>query len=134
MSEALRPRPPINADNRFYFDALDAGTVCAQCCDACGEFRHPPVPMCPRCHSLEWSPREMPGEGELVSFVVMHHPVRPPFEDGYIVALVEFPEGPRMVMNLEGIAEDDVKIGMTLRVAAEAVDDELTLPVARPIT
>lgn len=134
MSEALRPRPPINVDNKFFFDELKSGRISIQGCDSCDELRHPPVPMCPQCHSLDWSARQMSGQGELISYVVMHHPVRPPFQDGYIVALVEVVEGPRLVMNLEGIEEDDVEIGMKVDVTARAVDDQLTLPVATPCT
>ena len=130
MSEAVRPRPPINRDNRFFFEELEAGRVSVQCCDACGELRHPPVAMCPQCHSLEFSPKTMTGRGELVSYVVMHHPVRPPFEDGYIVALVELNEGPRLVMNVEGLQEDDLRIGMALDVKTVKVDPALVLPVA----
>lgn len=132
MSEALRPRPQVNGDNRFFFEELKSGRVSIQCCDSCQELRHPPVPMCPTCNSLEWSTREMSGGGELVTFVVIHHPIQPPFEDGYIVALVELDEGPRLVLNLEGIDEEDVEIGMRVIVEARAVDDELHLPVAFP--
>lgn len=132
MIDALRPRPPINGDNRFFYDELKAGRVSVQGCSSCEELRHPPVPMCPSCHSLDWSPRQMSGEGELISYVVMHHPIVPPFQDGYIVALIELTEGPRLVMNLEGIAEDDIEIGMKVEVTAHAVDDELTLPMASP--
>ncbi|NKY33289.1 hypothetical protein HGA13_09430 [Nocardia speluncae] len=132
MSEALRPRPPVNRDNAFFFDELNAGRISVQCCDSCAELRHPPVPMCPACHSLAWSARTMSGAGELISFVVMHHPVRPPFQDGYIVALVELAEGPRLVMNLEEIEEDHIEIGMKIHVAVRAVDAELVLPVAVP--
>ena len=132
MSEALRPRPPVNRDNAFFFDELKGGRISVQRCDSCAELRHPPVPMCPACHSLDWSTRTMSGAGELVSFVVMHHPVRPPFQDGYIVALVELVEGPRLVMNLEDIEEDDIEIGMKVQVDVRAVDAELVLPVAVP--
>lgn len=132
MSSAVRPRPPINGDNQFFYEELKTGRVSVQECNSCNELRHPPVPMCPQCHSLEWSSRQMSGRGELISYVVMHHPVLPPFQDGYIVALVELAEGPRLVMNLEGIEEDDIKIGMSVDVTAHPVDDELALPIASP--
>lgn len=132
MHEARRIRPAINRDNAFFFEALEQGTLCVQGCDSCHELRHPPVPMCPSCHDLAWSPREMQGEGELISFVVMHYPVLPPFEPGYIVAVVEFDEGPRLVTNLEDIAAEDVEIGMRVKVTPQRVDADLVLTVARP--
>src|SRR5699024_9342005 len=101
MTEALRPRPALNMDNAFYFDALKEGRLVAQQCGDCAEFRHPPVPCCPRCQSFDWRDCELSGTGELVTYTVLHHPVMPPFEVGYIVGLVEFAEGVRIVMNLE---------------------------------
>lgn len=127
MTEALRPRPALNLDNAFYFDALKEGRLVAQQCGDCAEFRHPPVPCCPRCHSFSWQEAPLSGSGELVSFTVLHHPVVPPFTAGYVVGLVEFAEGVRIVMNLE-IAEEDVAIGMEVEVRTHSYDPELTLP------
>lgn len=132
MSQAVRPRPPINRDNAFFFEGIDRGELLVQKCDSCNELRHPPVPMCPTCHSLEWTGAPMSGRGSVFSYVVLHHPVVPPFEPGYIVALVELEEGPRIVMNLEGVEAADVTVGMPVTVTTENVDPELVLPVARP--
>ncbi|MCF8609274.1 OB-fold domain-containing protein [Gordonia sp. HY285] len=131
MTDALRPRPSVNLDNGFVFEALNDGRLVIQKCDGCAELRHPPVPMCPSCHSLDWHGEEMSGRGTLFSYVVLHHPVVPPFRPGYVVALVELEEGARVVMPLEDVARDDIEIGMALSVAPERMDDELTLPVAR---
>jgi len=132
-SQALRPRPAINLDNAFFFESLnERGELSIQHCDDCTELRPPPVPMCPECNSLHWSPKTMSGRGILHSYVVMYHPIVPPFEPGYIVAVVELEEGVRVVMNLEGVAREDVQIGMPLHIAAERMDAELVLPVARP--
>lgn len=127
MTEALRPRPALNLDNAFYFDALNEGRLVAQQCGDCAEFRHPPVPCCPRCQSFDWQASELSKIGELVTYTVLHHPVMPPFDVGYIVGLVEFAEGVRIVMNLE-IDEADVSIGMEVEVRAHSYDPELTLP------
>ncbi|UGS25403.1 OB-fold domain-containing protein [Microbacterium resistens] len=132
MGAIRRPRPVVNRDNAFHFDALRAGRLVVQQCDGCGELRHPPVPVCPQCHSLAWHGEQMSGRGCVFSYVVMHHPVVPPFEPGYVVALVELEEGPRIVMNLEGIGSDRVGIGLPVLVRPERVDDEQILPVARP--
>lgn len=129
---ALRPRPAINLDNEFFFSELHAGRLAIQCCSDCNELRQPPIPMCPHCNSLNWSPKQMSGAAELVSYVRMYHPVRPPFVDGYIVVLVQLEEGPRLVMNVEGLTEDEMEIGMALEVWPVAVDPELTVPMAFP--
>lgn len=132
MTEALRPRPAINRDNAFFFESLERGDLTIQHCTSCDELRHPPVPMCPWCNSLEWDEAVMSGEGTVFSYVVMHHPIVPPFEAGYVVGLIELAEGPRVIMNIEGIESADVEIGMPVTVTAERMDAELVLPVARP--
>lgn len=126
---ALRQRPAINRDNAFFFDALKEGRLVAQQCEECKTFRHPPVPMCPRCHALGWKATDIEGTGELISFTVIHHPVVPPFEAGYIVGLVELDHGVRIILNVEA-DEEDVEIGMTLEVRPYPYDDELVLPAA----
>ena len=131
--QALRPRPAINLDNAFFFESLtERGELSIQQCDDCQELRHPPVPMCPDCHSVHWSPKVMGGHGVVHSYVVLYHPIVPPFEPGYMVAVIELDEGPRVVMNLEGIDREDVKIGMPVTVTAKRMDEDLVLPVAHP--
>lgn len=131
---AGRQRPAINKDNAFFFEELRHGRVSAQCCTGCGELRHPPVPMCPHCHSLDWSAKPLSGAGVLNSYVVMHHPVVPPFQSGYVVALVELAEGVRMIMNLEGVPREEIEVGMPVTVTAEEVEPGLHLMVARAAT
>ncbi|WP_320537076.1 Zn-ribbon domain-containing OB-fold protein [Pseudarthrobacter sp. IC2-21] len=132
-TQALRPRPAINLDNSFFFESLtERGELSIQQCGECEELRHPPVPMCPECHSVHWAPKAMSLSGTLHSYVVMYHPIVPPFEPGYIVAVIELAEGPRVVMNLEGIQREDVQIGMPVAITIERMDETLVLPVARP--
>ena len=72
------------------------------------------------------------GRGEVYSHVTVHHPVVPPFEAPYAVALIELEEGVRLVSNVIGVPAKDVRIGMPVEVVFERVDDELTLPLFRP--
>lgn len=130
--QALRPRPAINLDNAFFFESLnDRAELSIQQCGDCEVLRHPPVPMCPECNSIHWAPKVMGGRGIVHSYVVLYHPIVPPFEPGYVVAVIELEEGPRVVMNLEGVDREDVRIGMPVTVTAERMDETLVLPVAR---
>lgn len=131
--QVLRPRPAINLDNAFFFESLnERGELSIQQCGECEQLRHPPVPMCPDCNSIHWAPKVMAGSGTVHSYVVLYHPIVPPFEPGYIVAVIELEEGPRVVMNLEGVDRADVQIGMPVTITAERMDENLVLPVARP--
>lgn len=131
--QALRPRPAINLDNAFFFESLtERGELSIQQCSDCKELRHPPVPMCPDCNSTHWAPKAMKPRGIVHSYVVLYHPIVPPFEPGYVVAVIELEQGPRVIMNLEGVEREDVKIGMPVDITIERMDADLVLPVARP--
>jgi len=116
-----RPRPVITHDNEFFWKGVQEGKLLIQRC-SCGKLRHPPGPMCPSCHSLEWDSVEASGRGSVYSFVVAHHPPTPPFEYPNVVALIELAEGTRIVSNLRGIDPGEVEVGISVR--AEFVELE----------
>ena len=71
------------------------------------------------------------GTGEVYSYVVHHHPPVPGKKLPIVIALVQLPEGVRMVGELLGVAPDQVRIGLPVRVEFARIDDDLTLPVWR---
>jgi uncharacterized OB-fold protein len=110
----LRPRPAITHDNEFFWKGVQAGKLLIQRC-ICEKLRHPPGPMCPACHSLEWDPVEAGGRGRVYSYVVAHHPPIPPFEYPNVIVLVELEEGTRIVSNLLGVEPGEVEVGTPVR-------------------
>jgi uncharacterized OB-fold protein/acyl dehydratase len=132
VQQERRPRPAISDDTRFFWEGVERGELLIQRCRACGELRHPPRPMCPRCRSLEWDAVRACGRGTVHSYVVPHHPRLPAFPDRYVVALVDLEEGTRLVTNLVGVAPEEVRIGMAVELECTKVDDELVLPLFRP--
>ena len=133
-SPSKRPRPAINQDTEFFWDAAKRGELLIQRCAACGELRHPPRTMCGVCGSFEWDTLRASGRGEVYSFVVHHHPPVPGFEIPYVVALIALEEGTRLVSNVVGIAPDQVQIGLKVELDFLKIDDALTIPVFRPRT
>ncbi|MEV4839329.1 bifunctional MaoC family dehydratase N-terminal/OB-fold nucleic acid binding domain-containing protein [Nonomuraea sp. NPDC049486] len=131
---APRPRPAVNRDNAFWFEAAREHRLVIQRCDGCGALRHPPGPCCPRCGSYGWDTAEASGRGRVYSYVVSHHPRHPAFEPPYVVALVELEEGTRLVTNLVGVAPEEVEIDMPVALEWLDPDPELSLPVFRPVT
>jgi uncharacterized OB-fold protein/acyl dehydratase len=130
----LRPRPALNADNAFWFEAAKAHRLVIQRCTACGTLRHPTGPMCGQCRSLEWDTVDASGRGHVYSFVVNHHPQIPGFEYPLVVATVELDEGTRLIANMTGIAPEDVEVGMAVELDWIDADPDLTLPAFRPAT
>jgi uncharacterized OB-fold protein/acyl dehydratase len=132
--KALRPRPAINPDNAFWFEAAREHRLVIQRCTACETPRHPPGPACPHCGSFEWHAVESSGHGHVYTYVVNHHPRHPAFDFPHVVAVVELAEGTRLITNLTGIRPEEVEIGMPVVLDWLDADPELSLPVFRPST
>jgi uncharacterized protein len=121
-------RPQVTRDTAFFWAGTAAGELRIQRC-ACGALRHPPGPMCPACGTAsDGSYVVAAGTGEVFSYVVHHHPPVPGKQLPMVVALVQLPEGVRMVGEMPGVRPDQVRIGLPVRVAFVRVDDDLTLP------
>jgi uncharacterized protein len=128
----LRPRPAITHDNAFFFEGAKHGHLHIQRCAACGELRHPPGPMCPHCHSLDWDTIVASGRGTVYSYVVNHYPQVAAFDYPLLVAVIELEEGVRLVSNLIDVDAADVTIGMAVECEMVDFDEDLTLPQFRP--
>jgi uncharacterized OB-fold protein len=124
-----RPRPAVTQDNAFWFEGARAHKLLIQHCTSCGTLRHPPLPACAVCGSLDWDSVESSGRGTLYSYVVVHYPQVPSFEYPLPIGLIELEEGTRLVANLEGIDHDAIEIGMALQAEFVDFDEELSLPV-----
>ena len=63
-----------------------------------------------------------------------HQPWLPDFPPPYIIAIVEIEEQPsvRLTTNIVNCEEDDLEIGMPLRVVFEACDD-VHIPLFEPV-
>ncbi|WP_246210068.1 bifunctional MaoC family dehydratase N-terminal/OB-fold nucleic acid binding domain-containing protein [Nocardioides piscis] len=90
-------RPVVNRDNEFFFAGTRAGELRIQKCNACGALRHPPGPVCPDCHAMDRGHVLASGRGTIFSFLVHHAPQVPGKQLPLPLALVELPEGVRMV-------------------------------------
>lgn len=103
--------PVVSRDTRFWWDGAAARELRIQRCDACGALRHPPGPSCVACGSDERGFVVAAGTGTVHSYVVHHHPPVPGRARPYVVALVELPEGVRMLGEVVGASGDDVSVG-----------------------
>jgi uncharacterized OB-fold protein len=75
------------------------------------------------------------GRGVIASYTICHSPVLPAFADRvpYNAVVVELAEGPFLLSNAVGVANDDLVVGMPVEVTFVDLDDELTLPQFRPV-
>jgi uncharacterized protein len=129
-------RPQVTPDTAFFWAGTLAGELRIQRCASCGALRHPPGPMCPACGTPgDGGYVVAAGTGEVFSYVVHHHPPLPGKQLPLVVALVQLPEGVRMVGEMPGVAPDQVRIGLPVRSTFVRIDDDLgplALPAWRP--
>ena len=104
---------------KTYFDFLDSGRFMIQRSAATGRHVFYPRIAEPRTGSQDLQWVEPSGLGTVYSSVTVRR--RPPQSD-FNVAIIQLDEGPRLMSRVEGLASDDVRIG--LRVRARIVKGE----------
>jgi uncharacterized OB-fold protein len=134
MAQYLKPLPTITPLNQPYWDALKRHEFRMQRCGQCARVWFPPSPLCPRCWSRQFTWASLGGRGRVSSWVIFHQPYFKGFEDEipYNVAEVELDEGPRLMTNLVGIANDKIRAGMPVEIVYDDVTGELTLARFKP--
>ena len=134
MSEFERKRiePPETELTRPFWEASREGKLVLQWCRPCDAVVHYPRECCPKClaSDLEW--RESSGRGEVYAFSVMHRAANPLMKVPYVVALVDLPEGARLMTNIVGCAPSEVAVGMPVELEWEALSDGRAVPLFRP--
>ena len=122
-------RPLVTPDTAFFWAGTAVGELRIQRCQGCGALRHPPGPFCPACgdgSSRGTSSRPVPARSSATWSIITRRcrasacPI--------VVALVQLPEGVRMVGEMPGVSPDRVRIGLPVHVMFVRVDDELTSP------
>lgn len=82
-------------------------------CGECGRVSYPPRPVCPACRSGEAQTIELSHEGRVVAATVVHVPPDAfLMEAPYVLAIVETPEGARMMVQVVDCDPASVEAGM----------------------
>ncbi len=132
-SDALRPQtgPVPHATSHAsvpFWQGCQSGDLRYQRCEACGLANFPPTEHCRECLSTQVHWECSGGRGEIYSWTVVHRPVTAEFSPPYAPAIVTLDEGYQMLTNIIGIAPEELRIGMRVRVQFHAVGPDVTLP------
>ena len=133
---AIHPDYPLpDVDDpimRPFWEGARAGKLMLQREKASGRAFWPPKPIYWKGGGkLEWF--EASGRGEVFSYVVGYEPFLPAFREllPHIMVLVQLAEGPRLVGYMVGCTPEQMRIGLSVRVAFKQLTDDVTLPVWR---
>jgi uncharacterized OB-fold protein len=131
---ATKPAPVPDDLSQPFFDGAREGRLLLQHCTECGKWGFPVRERCPHCFAakLEW--RAASGRGTLYTFAIMHQAMNPGFASSvpYNVSQVDLAEGVRMVSNVVGIDNKDLRIGMPVQAVFEEHGTGVFIPKFRP--
>ncbi|HSV80645.1 MAG TPA: Zn-ribbon domain-containing OB-fold protein [Ramlibacter sp.] len=125
--------PIVTLDAKSFWEGADQEQFLGQKCGDCGEFRFPPRPMCPKCHSLKREEVQLSGRGTVHSWAIARHPHPFGFKEAPIIAVIELEEGTRFVSNVVGCGYDEVTQDMPVEVCFEATMNNHKVPVFKPV-
>ncbi len=129
-----KPLPSISDFNRPFWQATHNHEYRLQRCNSCGRFWAPAGPVCPHCFAEDYQWAKLSGRGKIATWVVFHKLYHPGFAKDlpYNVAFVELAEGPRVISNIVGVTNEELRIGLPVEVVFEDVDEAISLPKFRP--
>jgi uncharacterized OB-fold protein len=132
--DIAKPLPAISDFNRPFWEGTRLGEFRLQHCNSCGKVWAPNGPVCPHCFSDDYRWDRMSGRGTIATWVVFHKLYHPSFARDlpYNVAFIQLEEGPRIIANVVGASNDELRIGMPVEVTFDKVNEEVTIPRFRP--
>lgn len=133
--DVKKPLPVPTKWSKPFWDAARQHKLVLKKCKSCGNIDHPPYLYCTDCGSDDHEWIDAKGRATLYTWAINEYMVPFPFWDDmpYVVAMLDLPEGPRMISNIVECEHDKLKKGMELEVVWEDVSDEITLPKWRPV-
>ena len=99
-----------------------SGTLIGMRCQDCGIYVFGQAVFCQACSSARLEPADLSRTGTLFSYTIVRVP-----PDGwpglvpYVLGEVEIPEGPHILAEVVGVAHEDLKVGMDVRLALQEV-------------
>jgi uncharacterized OB-fold protein len=129
-----KPVPYPGPESLPFWEGAKAQRLLLPLCNVCNRFWFPPTQRCAHCLSADFVWRESSGKGRVYSFVVYHRVYHRGFEDEvpYVVAIVELDEGPRLITNIVGVAPDEVRCDMRVKVMFDESEPGVTIPKFSP--
>ena len=98
-------------------------------CKKCGKLHLPPRPICDNCYGQDFEWVETSGKGKLLTYTIIH--IAPPqFQSlaPYVVGIVQMENGLKLPGIISGVAEQQIKVGVNLKIGFKACAAGKTWP------
>ena len=135
MSSYTKPLPVPSKWSQPFWDGTRQHKLLFKRCSKCGTIDHPPYLYCTECWAEEHEWVQASGKGEIYAFTTCLLGAPPAFTDDqpFTLAVVDLPEGPRMLSTIIEAKPEELTIGMEVEVVFDKVTEEITLPRFRPL-
>jgi uncharacterized OB-fold protein len=100
-----------------FYKYLEQGKLLAGKCVKCGKLHLPPRPLCDNCFGQQFEWVEVSGKGKLLTYTVIN--IAPQqFQEmaPYAVGIMQLENGLKIPGMIQGVAQEQLRIGMELAV------------------
>jgi len=132
-----KPLPVPDLLSEGFWSAAARHILALQRCDSCGRIAHPPVVICPACHSGEARFTFVPvsGRGRLKTWTIMRDAFLPAFRQDipWVIGEAELDDaqGVRLLARVAAEPDTALTIGTPVETVFEDVAPDVALPVFR---
>jgi hypothetical protein len=135
VTQPKRPIPKLDAVNTPFWTGGAEGRLNICKCGDCGEYTHPPMPLCRHCQSENVGPDAVAGTGEVATYTINYQPWAKDLEVPLVIARVRLDGVPGVYLttNIVGCPVEDVAIGDKVRVTFEQ-QDEIYYPLFEKVS
>jgi hypothetical protein len=123
--QPFRVLPRVTEENAHFWRGGEQGQLQFLRCSACRTWIHPTSPRCPECLGKGLVVESASGRATVLTYTFNHQPWVPSADHPYPIAIVELEEqtGLRLMTNLVNLSNEDVAIGLAVRVVFEQRED-----------
>jgi uncharacterized protein len=113
-----------------FYKYMQQGKLMAGKCLKCGKIHLPPRPLCDNCYSKKFEWLQISGKGTLLTYTVIHvstaqfQPLTP-----YAVGIVQLDNGLKIPGMINGVSQEQLKVGMELTLDFGSCSTTQTWPV-----
>ena len=98
-----------------FYKFLSQQKLMAGQCQRCGKIHMPPRPLCDNCLGQNFTWVAVSGKGKLLTYTVIHiAPQQFQALTPYAVGIIEFENGLKIPGIIQGVSQEQLKIGMEL--------------------
>ncbi|UCE96314.1 MAG: Zn-ribbon domain-containing OB-fold protein, partial [Candidatus Bathyarchaeota archaeon] len=111
-------QPPFTIESFYNF--MKKRKLMGANCANCGNLSVPPKPMCPKCFSKNLKWKELPKQGKLMTYTVIHvSPERFQLSAPYAVGIVQLENGAQLPGMIKDVDFNKIEVGIQLVVDFE---------------